>query len=90
MTFFFPPWRAEKQRSGCTSSKEDGQMDGGLDAAPPTVYHGHDVGEVQAFYHHLHEVLVTAGTGHKLLQGELAWQRQRWHLKGRGKKQTSG
>lgn len=63
---------------------------GALDAAPPAVDHGHDVGEVQAFYHHLHEVLVAAGAGHKLLQGELAWQRQRWHLKTGQAEQTSG
>lgn len=43
-----------------------------LNAVPPVVDHGHDVGEVQTFYHHLHEVLVAAGAGHKLLQGKLA------------------
>lgn len=48
-----------------------------LDAAPPAVDHGHDVGQVQALDHHLHEVLVAAGARHKLLQGELAWRRQR-------------
>lgn len=64
-------------------------MDRVLDTASPAVYHGHNVGEVQAFYHHLHEVLVTAGAGHKLLQGELAWQRQTKGIKGQKKKKSS-
>ena len=51
---------------------EVGGPGGSLNAVPPVVDHGHDVGEVQTFYHHLHEVLVAASAGHKLLQGELA------------------
>lgn len=44
-----------------------------LNTVPPVVDHGHNVGEVQTFYHHLHEIFVTAGAGHKLLQGELTF-----------------
>lgn len=39
---------------------------------PPVVDHGHNVGEVQTFHHHLHEILISASTGHKLIQGKLA------------------
>lgn len=66
--------------------QRDGRTDRVLDAASPAVYHGHNVGEVQAFYHHLHEVLVTAGAGHKLLQRELACQGQRKGINARRRK----
>lgn len=52
----------------CIRIKSSGQA---LNTVPPIVDHRHDVGQVQAFYHHLHEIIVTSSTGHKLLQGEL-------------------
>lgn len=42
-----------------------------LNTVSPVVDHGHNVGEVEALYHHLHEDVVTASAGHKLLQREL-------------------
>lgn len=51
------------------------EVDGFLNAVPPVVDHGHDVGEVQTLYHHLHEVLVAASACHKLLQGKLTCER---------------
>lgn len=45
-----------------------------LNTVSSVVDHGHNVGEVEALYHHLHEDVVTASAGHKLLQRELAWQ----------------
>lgn len=41
-------------------------------ALSPVVDHGHDVTQIQAFYHHLHEVVVPPSAGHKLLQRELS------------------
>lgn len=50
-------------------------VDGALNAVPPAVDHGHNVGEVQTLHHHVHEFFITAGTSHKLLQGELTcWE----------------
>ena len=43
------------------------------DTVSAAVDHSHDVSQVQTFDHHLHEVLVAASAGHKLLQGQLAW-----------------
>lgn len=42
-----------------------------LNTVSPVVDHGHNVGEVEALYHHLHEAFVAARAGHELLQREL-------------------
>lgn len=55
----------------------DGEVDDPqtiLNAVSPVVDHGHNVGEVEALYHHLHEDFITASASHKLLQRELACQ----------------
>ena len=42
-----------------------------LHAVPAVVDHGHNVGQIQALHHHLHELVVLPRSFHKFIQGKL-------------------